>query len=236
MIRIAICDDVPEHCSIAKEKITSYFSGKSVTISIDTYFSGSELLRCDVCYDLLIMDIALRDENGMDVAKKYCSGKRTRVILLSSHNEELPNGYKIGAFRFLLKPIDDISLQEALDSAVNALEQEQVIEVFDEKGCSRFLRLSEIYYIQGAHKKSNVFTEMETFTSPVGIQQISAELHSLSFFMPHKSYLINLRYVQSIGDKELVLTSKERIPISRLQRKNFLERYHAYMRSTRYED
>ena len=158
MIRIAICDDIPEPCSIAKDKIPSYFSGQSVTIAIESFFSGSALLRCDVCYDLLIMDIALGDENGLDVAKKYCSGKHTRVILLSSHNEELPNGYKIGAFRFLLKPIDDISLQEALDSAVNTLEQEQAIEVFDEKDRSRFLRLSEIYYIQGAHKKSNAFS------------------------------------------------------------------------------
>ena len=34
MIRIAICDDILTHCRIAEEKISSYFSGKTLTCSI----------------------------------------------------------------------------------------------------------------------------------------------------------------------------------------------------------
>ena len=90
MIRIAIVMISRNTATSRKEKIISFFSGKSVTISIDTYFSGSELLRCGVCYDLLIMDIAWAMKMEWTLRKKILLRDTCRVILLSLHNEELP--------------------------------------------------------------------------------------------------------------------------------------------------
>ena len=112
MIRIAICDDVPEHCNIAKEKITSYFSGKSVTISIDTYFSGSELLRCDVCYDLLIMDIMMPRLDGIRATLKIREYSSIPIIILSAKSEDTDKilGLNIGADDYICKPFNPLEL------------------------------------------------------------------------------------------------------------------------------
>ena len=230
MIRIAICDDILTHCRIAEEKISSYFSGKTLACSIDIYLSGSALLESDVSYDLLIMDIALGKENGMDIAKKYSSGRRTRVILLSSHREELPNGYKIGAFRFLIKPIDDGALTEAMDSALAALGQEHRLTCFDENGRECHIYLSEILYIEAGHRKCCVRTTSETYDCFSGIQKISDELGSPDFFQTHKSYIVNMNYIRSFGKQELLLYNGERVPVSRSNRECFRSEYKNYVR------
>ena len=230
MIRIAICDDVPEQCEIAREKIQAYFSDKTVQHSITSYLSGAELLASEVSYDLLIMDIALGEENGMDIAKRYCSGRRTRVLLLSSHKEELPNGYKIGAFRFLIKPIDDAALTEAMDSVLAALGAEQRLPCFDDAGREHHIYLSEILYIEAGHRKCCVRTSAESYDCPFRIQQIAESLQSPAFFQCHKSYIVNMRYIGSFQKQMLFLTNGERIPVSRSNQNRFRDRYKDYVR------
>ena len=230
MIRIAICDDILTHCKIAEEKINSYFSGKALACSIDIYSSGAALLESGVSYDLLIMDIALGKENGMDIARKYTSGRRTRVILLSSHREELPNGYKIGAFRFLIKPIDDEVLTEALDSALEALDRDRWLTCLDDNGRECRVYLPEILYIEAGHRKCCVRTVTGTYDCLSGIQKISSELHSPDFFQTHKSYIVNMNYIHAFGKQELLLVGEERIPVSRYNRERFRDAYKNYVK------
>ena len=230
MIRIAICDDILTHCRIAKEKINSYFSGRALACSIDIYLSGAALLESGVSYDLLIMDIALGKENGMDIAREYASGRRTRVILLSSHREELPNGYKIGAFRFLIKPIDNEALTEAMDSALDALGQEQWLDCFDEQGNEYRIYLSEILYIEAGHRKCCIRTASDTYDCLSGIQKIFDGIHSPDFFQTHKSYIVNMNCIHSFGKQELLLMNGERIPVSRSNRDRFRNEYKNYVR------
>ena len=234
MIRIAICDDISIHCEIAKDKLISYFEKVQMRVSIDLYTTGRDLLQSNKYYDLLIMDIALKNENGMDIAKQYVYGKHTRVILLSSHQEEMANGYKIKAFRFLVKPINDSLLQEALDSALTELAQEEKLLVFNEKK-EYAVFLSDILYVEAAHKKSYVRTIDQLYTCPQGIQQIAATLKSPAFFMPFKSYIVNMQYIRSFHAAEILLCNGERIPLSRLKREDFKKKYQNYIRSKLYD-
>lgn len=48
--------------------------------------------------------------NGFETAKALRdAGCQAPVILLTSHREYAPEGYEVGAFRFLTKPLEKIS-------------------------------------------------------------------------------------------------------------------------------
>lgn len=222
------------HCGIAKKEIEAYFSDKSITCSIDIYLTGSALLSSNVNYDLLIMDIALGKENGLQVAKKYTVGKRTRVILLSSHTDELPNGYKIGAFRFLTKPIQKQDLAEALDSVLKSLGQDQWLTCFDQYRREHKIFLPEIFCIEAYHRKCFIRTKDQTYECFSGIQQISQQLRSPAFFQTHRSYIVNMAHIRSIGHQILTLTNGLSVPISRPNVAAFRQKYEDYIRSNHY--
>lgn len=234
MVRIAVCDDISIHCDIVKKEIKKYFSGKNIAYCIDTYLTGTSLLSSDIHYDLLIMDIALKKENGLQVARKYAEGKRTRIILLSSHTEELPNGYKIGAFRFLTKPIQKQNLEEALDSAIESLGEDRWLTCFDQYRREHSISLPEIFCIEACHRKCFISTKDTTYDCFFGIRQISDWLPSRSFFQTHRSYIVNLNYIQSLKGSTLELSNGLTVPVSRSNIAAFREKYQDYIRSDHY--
>lgn len=58
--------------------------------------------------DIVFMDIELQNENGLEVIDKYRQKYDSLNIMVTSHPEYVTDGYKIKAFRYLCKPVDDL--------------------------------------------------------------------------------------------------------------------------------
>lgn len=122
MYEIAICDDIPQLCEEVYRLVAEQLGKREIDIRIHTFHSGQALLSSGIVFDILFLDIELEKENGLEVAKEYPYKKETRIIFLTSHAEEMPNGYKVRAFRFLTKPVDVKHFEEALFSAIKDIE------------------------------------------------------------------------------------------------------------------
>ena len=61
-------------------------------------------------YTCIFLDVEMPGMNGFETAKALRdAGCQAPVILLTSHREYAPEGYEVGAFRFLTKPLEKIS-------------------------------------------------------------------------------------------------------------------------------
>lgn len=236
MIQIAVCDDEALHCKIAEEKINLCMQSLNVQYRIDLFFSGAELLNSPIDYDLLFMDIELKKEkSGLAIASEYARLRQTKVILLTSHTEEMPNGYKIHAFRFLTKPIDTQNLKEALQSALNEIASDKKLLLKNENHGQSTVYLDKIIYAEAGPKSCCLLTVNGIYTYPHGIEQLKAELDSPDFYQPHRTYIINLNHIKSI-DHYIIMATGEKIPISRRKKKDFLEIYRNFIRRKLYND
>jgi CheY-like chemotaxis protein len=89
---------------------------------VDTGKNGEVMLRLfpTAKYDLIIYDLGLTDINGLGVLRylKRVSSA-VKVIVLSSHpsNEQRTEAEKAGAFLYLEKPIDYLTLRKAIEVA-----------------------------------------------------------------------------------------------------------------------
>lgn len=66
-MRIAICDDEPMDADNLKILAEYYFNH---LCSIDTFYSGADLLRERMNYDVFFLDISMEDISGLEIAEK----------------------------------------------------------------------------------------------------------------------------------------------------------------------
>ena len=70
-IKIAICDDDEKDRRCIFNLLTEYLDGNELYAQIDVFDSGEKFLDGDTAqYDLVFLDIFMKDINGMETAKK----------------------------------------------------------------------------------------------------------------------------------------------------------------------
>ena len=148
MTSVAICDD---HVMV-REALASVFNqeeGLHVVGISDSISSTRDLLSHEVP-DVLIVDVRLDGESGLDVAKMVIAEHpQVKVVVLTSFNsdEALVTAYELGASAFVLKTgsSDDL-IQTIRDVAsgmrlINAAEVRSASELLEKRGLGLIRKL-----------------------------------------------------------------------------------------------
>ena len=112
-MRIAICDDekiaLEQTCNIVKD----VFDEMHLKYFIDVYMDANELLQNKDQYDIVFLDIELKDsdKNGVWVAKMIKRYYPESIIIFTTNYEEyIDEVIEKYAFRYWSKPIDRYSM------------------------------------------------------------------------------------------------------------------------------
>lgn len=230
MYEIAICDDIPQICEEVRRLVAEPLGKREIDIRIHVYHSGQALLNAGIVFDILFLDIELEKENGLQIAMEYPYKKKTRIIFLTSHVEEMPNGYKVRAFRFLTKPIDTKHFEEALFSAMKDIERDKRFTITDEDG-EHIIRASEIYYLESKQRSTDVRTKDKFARCKYSIEEMKEELDKMQFYCPHRSYMVNMDHIQSFEKDFVRMKNGEKVKVSRAKMNEFKDKFFEYMRS-----
>ncbi len=68
MLQIAICDDEREIVGKLEKIIRKYFEEGNV-IALYNFFDAKTVLNCNIIFDIIFLDIEMKDNNGIDIAK-----------------------------------------------------------------------------------------------------------------------------------------------------------------------
>ncbi|MDD3140916.1 MAG: LytTR family DNA-binding domain-containing protein [Lachnospiraceae bacterium] len=230
MYEIGICDDQIGVCDMIRQRVADFLLKRDVDNRIHIYTTGEALLEEAIIFDILFLDIELINENGLEIAMKYPHKKETRIIFLTSHIEEMPNGYKVRAFRFLTKPINQDHFEEAIQSALADIERDKRFVVVDEQG-ERIVRASEILYVEAQVRGCGIRT-MDTYAkSSISFKKMIEELAMFQFYNSHKSYIVNMDYISKFDRTEVIMKNDEKVKISRLKKNHFTDSFYDYIRS-----
>ena len=228
-MNIAVCEDEPVWRRIVSEKIQEYIGKTGMQAELRTFSSGRGFLCCGQDFDIVFMDIELGGENGMEVIDEYRQKSRSVNIFLTSHGEEIANGYKVKAFRFLLKPLDDELFSEAMGSALRELASRRKLIGYQE-GKQSVIFEDDIIYIEAGDKASGIRTKNGFYMTRLMIGEMMERIDPQNFYMPHRSYIVNLNYIEKVDKCEIILCNGEKIRVSRLKQKEFQERFYDHIR------
>ncbi|MBY1533384.1 LytTR family DNA-binding domain-containing protein [Clostridioides difficile] len=222
MYRIVICEDDITQIAFLRECILKSLEGISSQIELFEFNSGEELLETNLeGIDIFFLDIKMLQLTGMDVAKIIRETNDTsEIIFITSIVDYIQEGYKVRAYRYLLKPIDFGDLNESILSCISdIIKKRENFMLIENKGIINKILINSIMYIEVRKKVLTIHTKNDTYYTKNSMDKIELELEKYNFFRCHKSYLINLEYIQFIC-KNTVVINGEDIPVSKYRMAN----------------
>lgn len=212
-MRIGICDD--EDC-IRNHLIGLCNKFQEITLNrfdLVGFRSGEELLKYKEPIDILFLDVQMKGINGMKTAIKIRDNEDSMsIIFVTGYRSFMQEGYRVKAFRYLLKPLKEEDFMKALGEAIRDLKKNSKA-VLGKDGITLFLKLDEIVYIEYGNRASLVRTRKCSYESILTMSEWENILDNGDFFRVHKAYIVNMKYVEEI-DKNVTLDNGEKVELS----------------------
>jgi DNA-binding LytR/AlgR family response regulator len=223
LIHIAICDDSKQERQILAALFKRYQELHATPLQIHIFQNGFSLLDAidqGKRFDITILDILMPGENGIEIARNIrASGTDTEIIFLTSSPEYAVDSYEVKAQNYLLKPVTEEKFFASIDSILAELDEKDTASFIiytTEKQYSR-IRVSSLVYGEVTHRTITLHLADQTMIS--AIMTFTEFLDILKaypdFIYPHRSYAVNMHYIQYVTKSDIILTDGQKIPLSR---------------------
>lgn len=246
-MRIAICDDEPEIRNDIEKKIRPLYPGMEILL----YEKGQALLKAEAPFDIVFLDIRMEGMNGMEAARALrAAGSDAVIIFVTALEEYVYEAFDVGAFHYLVKPLDAGKFYEVLSKAVTecrnrvtergdrgeecgnavaeAARMKPVITVKTGAVTER-VRLSEIYYLEVFNRKIILHKKDGVIEFYGKMKELEQRLGD-DFMRTHRAYLVNLGYVQKYNAAEITLENGQTVLIAKQKYAPFVKQYMRYVR------
>lgn len=220
MIKVAFCDDDVSVLSEINILLDRYCQKRTQEIVYVNFHSSWELLaeiERGMRFDILFLDIIMPGENGIHIAKEIRQYDSVlKIIFLTSSPKFAVQSYSVGAYYYQIKPIKEDIFFRLLDTAVSECKkaQQNSLILRCKNGITR-ISLDKLEYCEVIGR--TLFFHMESgniWESAGSLDGLCGQLRPYkNFLRPHRSFLINMEYVQSISYKAIIMESLAEIPI-----------------------
>ena len=219
---ICYCEDESAQAKAFAIKIDQWAKNKNIEVHADLFESAEEyLFKAEQnYYDVIFLDISMRGQNGMELARQIREKEKDVILVfVTSDASYVFDGYEVGAYRYLMKPVDEKKLWEILDYArtQKEVEEENYILVKKDSQSVR-VNLKDIIYIEAQKHYVNLCMEnKESINIKTAFTELLQETQEKSdtILLTHRSYAVNIEKVVRIGRTECVLSDSSVIPVSR---------------------
>lgn len=225
-MNIAIVDDQKEYRELIVQRLS-----KISEFEINTYsFEDTSSLKCSkVLFNLIILDIDLIDENGLDFAKNNLT---ENIVFMTFYDFYMKKAFGKNVYAFIEKSDSEEIFLETIKSIIKQIFEEKTMSVKCDKGVVDIF-IKDIIYLQYIRRKT-ICIKLEKndyIITGYGIQELSKKLEDMFIFCD-RDILINKHRIIGIDNNNLYLRDLDytlKISARRLKEvKNvyFLEKKH----------
>lgn len=231
MLHITIVEDNKEDAAILISYLERYSRENDMEIQYRHFENGLLFLQQYYGeYDVIFMDIDMPLISGMNTARRLREiDSSVLLIFVTALARFALNGYEVGAFDFIVKPIKynffTIKMQRVRKKLSSEKRKKLLIKT-GEKTVSVYE--DEILYVDIYNHVLSVHTQDNVISSRGTIKKIMQMLDRTNFALCNKSCVVNLRFVEMIDGDDVVLTGGERQQISRLRKTEFMQQIADY--------
>lgn len=172
--------------------------------------------------DLIFLDIQMPELTGINFMKIV--GTHQKYILTTAYSEYALEGYEHNVVDYLLKPVSFERFQKSVLKAQErfSFQEENTHFFVKSSGQKHRIGFHEILYVESIKDYINIRTENDEFIVLDTLKSMESQLPE-KFVRIHKSFIVNLDKVKSIGAKKVILPDDE-IPIGESYRAGLLDR------------
>lgn len=157
--------------------------------------------------DVVFLDVEMPKMTGMEAAKSLLELKKVPLIVFATaYPQFAAEAFRYEAVDYLLKPYDDVQLRETVERIEKRFLTQKDKEpgkqagklAVEGDGDILYLEPKEILYISREEKFSKIITRTNEYETKTPLKDLESRLLPYSFFRIHKSYLVNLDYVNRL--------------------------------------
>lgn len=237
-----IIDDEPKLQKVLQLKLEKYCPQIQVISYAKNAQEGYTLIS-QKQPDLLFLDISMPEETGFDLLD-YFDTFSFEIIFVTGYGEYAIDALRLSAVDYLLKPVRTKLLVQAVQRAIDRIEERANIERYkvlkknlNNTGSTKnkiaipgldnyqFIEVANILRCEGWDNYTKIhLANGEVLISSYTIGVIKDLLINHNFYSTHKSHLINVSEISTYQkDGTLILSDGAEVPISRRRRKEFVD-------------
>lgn len=180
-------------------------------------------------YDVAFLDIDMPQMSGIDLARKiHEQWPNTVIIFITNYVQYAPDGYEVGAFRYLMKNQITEKLIDYLNLAIKERTKRLRVITIQINGERINVPVSNILYMESSariitmHLIENVRPMYQFYGN---MSDLAQKFEILGFLRVHKSYLVNMKYIEIFQCKRLEIKGGILIPSSERKYSELKQRY-----------
>jgi two-component system LytT family response regulator len=244
MIKTILVDDEPRGINTLKKILELNCPEVSIIAACNDADSAREKIE-SLLPDLVLMDISMPGKSSFDMLAEI-KAINFQIIFVTAHNEYSIQAFKYSAVDYLLKPVHEDDLKNAVSRAAKKIEEgafnknietllynvQQQSRKNDIKVCIPTLKgfqvllLDEVIYCESESSYTVFYlSNGQKITASKSIFEYEAMLENNDFIRIHRSFLININHVKIYQRGEggtVILTNGKEVDVSRRKKDSFI--------------
>ncbi len=236
MLQIALCDDNIDELSNMVQLIDLYRTSKHLSCEHAVFPNGFEMISAlekGKRFDIYCLDIIMPGFTGIDVAKEIRGFDKTAQILFFTSSPEFAlESYSVKAINYILKPISKEKLFFTFDELLEQIKtkkEEDAVIVKSNAGIQKIL-ISNLVFAEVIGR--NVLYHLRSGKVIECTEPFSSVCDNLlkygCFIKPHRSYLVNMQYVDTIENHQITLQTLSSVPVAQGKAREIKQQYLNY--------
>ncbi len=157
-------------------------------------------------FDVAFLDISMPNINGLDLASTILDlNPEIFIIFQTAYEEYALEAFKSGGMDYLLKPISNESVSNALEKVkkYSNTKEKSTKKIMAKRGTKIYLiDIDDIYYIKADLDEIIIRIKETDAYVRKKIGDMESLLESKNFFRIHRSYIINIDKIKSMQSVE----------------------------------
>lgn len=221
-MNIAICDDQLDYLQLIKKKVMECFHEKEMTLHVYTYSTIKELLKSvkEHSYQFAFIEMRVENNHGIEAARQLRAiNPACQIVFISDQYRRVKEAFDVRAREYILKPIQTKQFQSVFDYLMKWYLDQNIkfVVPIRELARKRIFSVDEIKYCETYYNDLEIVTvnEEHFMTHVKNRYKIRPALKSRWFMQVNQSVLVNMKCIDFLTDRNVILKSREVFPTSR---------------------
>ena len=231
-MKIFIAEDEP----LAAAKLKLFLEKAGVGDDITHFSDGRKLLdaltstEAMLWPDVIFLDIQMPNFTGLQFlealkASGLDAGRQPDVIITSAYDQYAIDGFNYGVTDYLLKPYTQERLKQSLGKLRNRPSAHEALVPSISLRCegrNEIVPLEQIVCVEAVKDYTTfILADLRRITTLGSLGQFEQQLPAAHFQRIQRSYIVNLRHVQSYSAQTVRLTAGIEVPLGKTYRETF---------------
>lgn len=246
-ITAVLVDDAPQARELLKLMLKELSPHVDILGEADNVDDAIKLIHA-VKPDVIFLDIKMPGKSGLELVEELAKNEiEYNVVFTTAYNHYAIQAFRLSAIDYLLKPIQENELIEAVAKTVQSKNLKQasgklnvLVNNLKEKNNGtlaipvnygyEYLPISEIEFIEAERSYAQIHLQNGTkklVSKPLGYFEDILQ-HLDNFIKTHRSYFVNINYISAFQKKSdtgtIIFKSGKTAEVSRNSRKDFIEK------------